>query len=208
MKFRSSLSTVILTFLSFGAITYTACGPGIHDVSPAAVDKCANQQCSGHGSCSDGVCTCDAGYTGTYCEESTDPCFDVVCYNGGTCNNGNCQCPTGYEGIQCESPVNQKFAGTYNVTSTCSVSGSSTYTMTIIGISGIPTQVYLSNLANTGCGINLDGFIDGNTITIDDSECGIYYTGSGTYSNNVVTLNYSSTYNSATESCTAVMTRQ
>lgn len=208
MKLTTFISTAILTLLSFTAITYTACVPGGHDVAPGSTDKCANQQCSGHGSCSEGICSCDYGYSGTYCEVSSDPCKDVVCYNNGTCVNGNCQCPTGYEGIQCESPVNQKFVGIYNATSTCSTSGSLTYTVTVIGDGGVSTKVYLSNLGNSGCGINLDGNISGNTVAIDGSACGIYYTGSGTISGNILTLNYNSTYNSVTESCSVTMTKQ
>merc|ERR1712218_108690 len=66
------------------------------------VDPCANVNCQNGGVCNNGVCTCPAGCSGTYCE-SCDPCKNVNCMNGGVCNNGKCICPAGCSGTYCES---------------------------------------------------------------------------------------------------------
>jgi len=92
--------------------------------------KCKSDSCSGHGICSDSsgkvVCTCDTGYTGTYCEscasgyhrENTlcvkdNPCNGVTCSNHGVCKldslgNPKCECDSGYhsDGLNCISDNN------------------------------------------------------------------------------------------------------
>lgn len=53
-----------------------------------------------NGICNNGVCICNAGYTGPSC--STELCLNG-CANG-ICNNGVCNCDLGYTGISCETP--------------------------------------------------------------------------------------------------------
>jgi hypothetical protein len=67
--------------------------------------------CSDHGSCVDGACLCDTGYTGTDCSECDtgyqlgngqcvvlfDSCDGVDCPAHGSCVDGACLCDTGYE---------------------------------------------------------------------------------------------------------------
>ncbi|KAI8427302.1 hypothetical protein MSG28_001889 [Choristoneura fumiferana] len=52
--------------------------------------------CSGNGDCSDGVCTCNAGWTGKACEcpESKADCIHngMECNNRGRCHCGQCKC--------------------------------------------------------------------------------------------------------------------
>ena len=35
---------------------------------PIPIDKCKNINCSGNGTCLDGTCTCDSGFSGSNCD--------------------------------------------------------------------------------------------------------------------------------------------
>lgn len=52
------------------------------------------------------VCSCGAGWEGTYCEESVDDCVHAICYGDSECLDQHqtytCQCSDGYEGLRCE----------------------------------------------------------------------------------------------------------
>ena len=68
--------------------------------------SCPGNNCNGHGTCSNGNCTCDPGWS-----NSTNGCLDLIpgaCGNGSNpCNNGTCiglglcQCNAGYSGTFC-----------------------------------------------------------------------------------------------------------
>uniref|UniRef100_A0A3Q2VZY8 Delta-like protein n=1 Tax=Haplochromis burtoni TaxID=8153 RepID=A0A3Q2VZY8_HAPBU len=51
-------------------------------------------------------CSCDPGFTGTYCHENINDCASSPCKNGGTCideiNSFKCFCPDGWEGSLCD----------------------------------------------------------------------------------------------------------
>ncbi|VDN99359.1 unnamed protein product [Rodentolepis nana] len=62
---------------------------------------------------SDFNCTCQAGFQGSLCEETTDICRLQPCLNGGNCEpvNGKssayqCICPQGFRGVHCEKSTN------------------------------------------------------------------------------------------------------
>ena len=60
----------LLLFAALGAQ-----GEILAPVSPARMEassSCLNQ-CTGHGTCSTGRCTCNSGYTGSDCSQSTRP---------------------------------------------------------------------------------------------------------------------------------------
>ncbi len=105
------------------------CAGGFHLDAGACVldEKCLPQTCSGStaGGCTEMsgvvVCSCNAGYTGTYCESCdagyhfdaegdcvadddcsvSDPCVDGTCVvNGGV---SSCTCDPGYAGALCDS---------------------------------------------------------------------------------------------------------
>lgn len=56
-----TLFTAIITTVIFSTVLYTSC----------ATDKCKDVSCLNGGTCSDGVCKCPSGYTGSNCEKRT-----------------------------------------------------------------------------------------------------------------------------------------
>uniref|UniRef100_A0A672MG30 Delta-like protein n=1 Tax=Sinocyclocheilus grahami TaxID=75366 RepID=A0A672MG30_SINGR len=72
--------------------------------------------CGPHGRCisqpgGNFTCTCELGFTGTYCHENVNDCVGNPCRNGGTCIDGissfQCFCPDGWEGDLCDLNVNE-----------------------------------------------------------------------------------------------------
>ncbi len=58
---RYVISTIVIVCALFIGVTYTSC-------EKTETDKCASITCKNGGVCSNGICTCTADYTGTYCE--------------------------------------------------------------------------------------------------------------------------------------------
>jgi len=102
------------------------CAAGHHSASngTCALDvQCLPSVCSYHGSCNDStkvaVCTCNAGYSGAYCDAcssgyhrgadgtcvASEVCQTGSCGTHGTCNDSTgvtvCQCVQGYAGATC-----------------------------------------------------------------------------------------------------------
>ena len=57
-----------------------------------------------HGTCVDGVCICEPGYTGFNCLNQIK-CLNNCNYNG-DCVQGKCICKTNYTGAECGSLTN------------------------------------------------------------------------------------------------------
>ncbi|CAK8990222.1 Tenascin (TN) (Cytotactin) (GMEM) (GP 150-225) (Glioma-associated-extracellular matrix antigen) (Hexabrachion) (JI) (Myotendinous antigen) (Neuronectin) (Tenascin-C) (TN-C), partial [Durusdinium trenchii] len=80
----------------------TTAGPNISQLrhhkreSGSCIDDC-----SGHGSCSMGVCRCEDGYTGEACDVVR--CKDD-CSGRGSCLDGRCACDSAFYGAACEFP--------------------------------------------------------------------------------------------------------
>jgi hypothetical protein len=71
-------------------------------------DLCAEVDCGAHGACNpeDGLCECDAGWSGAACdvEDVEDLCEGVDCGAHGACNpeDGLCECDAGWSGAACD----------------------------------------------------------------------------------------------------------
>jgi len=92
-----------------------------------APDPCAGNTCSGHGTCSGGVCTCSTGYAGTSCSQCASgyggyPTCTTACAGNcsghGTCSGGACICNTGYSGTSC-SQCTSGYGGYPTCTTAC-----------------------------------------------------------------------------------------
>jgi len=147
------LFTIALTV--FAVVGMQSCDP----------DPCSTISCSDNGTCFDGSCLCDAGWTGADCsiEETADPCDGVSCNDNGICVNGDCLCDTGWTGEDCSTPVvatnvRDAILGTWNVSETCSSDPSFTdsYTSDIAADAADDARFYVNNLYNFGsqAGIN------------------------------------------------------
>lgn len=80
-------------------------------------DPCTENVCAPHGICFNdygkamGVCVCESGYFGKYCDKDflvmptpVISCVAVYCENG-DCVEGQCVCFPGYAGLHCETVV-------------------------------------------------------------------------------------------------------
>ncbi|KAL2082303.1 hypothetical protein ACEWY4_022121 [Coilia grayii] len=84
--------------------------------SEEGVRYISSNVCGPHGQChsqpgGNFTCTCNKGFTGTYCHENINDCVSSPCRNGGTCIDGvssfQCICPDGWEGALCDTNVNE-----------------------------------------------------------------------------------------------------
>lgn len=122
---------------SLGLIVIDSCTITVaSNTSVGGMRRISSNVCGSHGHCisqpsGNFTCTCDPGFTGTYCHESESslhrllfrthvllPCFTLFhlsdvndcvsspCRNGGTCIDGvnsfQCFCPDGWEGKICD----------------------------------------------------------------------------------------------------------
>ena len=65
-------------------------------------NPCQNIECGAHGTCSDGRCVCEGGYSGESCQ-IYDECFGVDCGSHGSCSGGICVCEGVYIGEFCDN---------------------------------------------------------------------------------------------------------
>jgi hypothetical protein len=63
------------------------------------------KNCSGFGSCENGMCVCDFGRYGDACDRYFSDPLDCSarCLNNGTCLNSTCLCAPGYSGARCQT---------------------------------------------------------------------------------------------------------
>ena len=113
---KQCISCILLIMIAL--VCYTSCSE--------KDNKCKNADCQNGGVCSNGFCTCPAGYTGTHCELQ-DKCYGVTCLHAGTCSNGICNCTVGYEGKYCDTASRDKFLGNWLVTEKGSMSFATQY---------------------------------------------------------------------------------
>ena len=134
----------------------------------------------------------------------SDPCDEVTCLNDGFCIEGNCNCASGYEGDDCGTELNDKFEGTYTLSSSaCQSQTIGTHTLTLGGSQTDPARVSVVGLHDNLTVSTINGSItDFNPDQLIISEqiitafnSGDVYTVSGTgflsEDGNTLQLNYS-----------------
>ncbi|XP_067009750.1 attractin-like protein 1 isoform X3 [Anabrus simplex] len=85
----------------YSDVAYNMTGFNISYRLNACPSRFSSQNCSGHGVCIDGVCTCDGLYMGEACHIPV--CPNNCSYNWGTCNpeKHRCDCKEGFKGDDC-----------------------------------------------------------------------------------------------------------
>ncbi|HNB81048.1 MAG TPA: hypothetical protein PLP34_00770 [Chitinophagaceae bacterium] len=135
-----------------------------------------------------------------------DPCEDIVCANGGTCTDGTCACPAGYEGTLCETLSRTKFLGVFTGNETCTL-GTDTYSITCTANSD-DTKFNIQNLYNQSS-VTAIASANGNAFTIPSQTvmAGTVAVGSGTISGNTITVTYTISDGTNTNTCTFTGTK-
>ena len=103
-------------------------------------------------------------------------------------------------------PDRDKFLGAFSVDETCD-SGNDTYDITIIVSGSGENAVILANLYDWD--EQASATVSGNTITIPSQLLdGITFSGSGTITDNILTINFTVSDGSNSDNCNAICTRK
>ena len=117
-----------------------------------------------------GVISAFTAVTFTSC--TTDKCKSVVCAYGGVCNAGACLCQSGYEGTFCETISREKFAATWTVVETGTISSQASYTVRIQdGFDNNITSLAIYNFYNKFT-VPVIASVKADTIYIPDQQIG------------------------------------
>ena len=140
----------------------------------------------------------------------TDACKDVVCQNAGTCVEGDCVCADGYIGTNCETEERAQFLASYSVSESCT-SGNYTYSVTTSSSSTGVTAIIIANFGDYNTNVNAT--VDGNNITIANQTHQVQgfpltFSGTGQISGNILSISYTVSDGSNTDTCTMTCTKQ
>jgi hypothetical protein len=138
-----------------------------------------------------------------------DPCDDISCLNGGTCNDGTCACAEGYEGTTCATEERAKFLSTYSVTETCP-SGNLSYSSVVSTSSVGVSSIVFSNFG--GYGVNVIGTANNSSVvfpnqTLDANGVPGTFSGTGQINGNILTVTYTVSSGTFSETCTMTCTK-
>jgi PKD repeat protein len=135
-----------------------------------------------------------------------------ACVNG-QCVSGTCDCDPGWMGPACDQHINAKFDGTYTLTETCTMTGADTYTITITPSSTNFLQATFNGLYREPFPVVADLDSTGTNFTIAPTNIGPgTLQSAGTCSANAsgssINVTYEFSNGTASEVCTATLTRQ
>jgi len=155
--------------------------------------------------------------TVVYTSCNSDKCKDTVCNNGGTCNSsdGSCNCASGWEGSNCQTQSLSKILNSNNTTANYNFAdnggvacGNFTGTFSVTRSGADTTKLILTNFGGFGLTTSVTATVDDNTLTIPlqaiTGATGNTVSGSGTFSNGVITGSY--TNNDGITTCTYAFT--
>lgn len=139
-----------------------------------------------------------------------DPCKDVECLNGASCTDGSCVCTSGYEGSNCGTESRAKFLSVYNVTESCPT-GNFSYQSTISTSSAATNRVIISNFG--GWGVSVYANVSGSSMNVPNQQVDVQgtaatFSGNGQLNGNILTITYTISSGSSSETCTQTASKQ
>jgi hypothetical protein len=187
------LNLLFVALIGASTLTFTSC-----------TDECKDVVCENGGTCDEetGACDCPANFYGESCE--------TECING-TYASGACTCDAGYEGDACGVVSREKFLSSYSVSEVCG-SGSDSYSSSITASTTEITNILIGNFYNVYTN-PVVATVSGNDITIasqDPDSDGFMVSGSGSINEagTVLTITFTLSDGTNTETCTATYTKQ
>ncbi|MFN4123718.1 MAG: hypothetical protein ACK4GL_10505 [Flavobacteriales bacterium] len=101
-----------------------------------------------------------------------------------------------------------KFGGTWVVNETSSVFGPSAYQVTVSNHPDNEEQIQIANFYNIGAGTRVNANVNNNSLSIlNQSVSGQIISGSGSFQNNTVTVNFTANDGQVNDNVTAQFTR-
>ncbi|MFK7810335.1 MAG: hypothetical protein AB8F74_21200 [Saprospiraceae bacterium] len=104
-----------------------------------------------------------------------------------------------------DTPDREAFLGTYNVNENCD-SGNWTYAISVTESSNDEDAVVISNFGDYG--VNVRATVSGESITFNDTQESITFSGSGNVSGSTLTIIYTASAAGNTDSCTKTCIKQ
>lgn len=140
----------------------------------------------------------------------TDLCKDVDCGMYGECVDGDCVCEAGYTGASCDTEERAALLGAYSVSESCT-SGNYTYNITVVTSSTAVTTIIIQNFGDYGA--NVSATVSGSSITIANQTVTVggfplTFSGSGQMSGNILTITYTVSDGTDSDTCTMTCTKQ
>lgn len=123
-----------------------------------------------------------------------------------SCNKDPETCATGYEGTDCKTLINAKFVGAYAGNETCTV-GTDSYTLTLTSVSTDNMKLTISNLYNDAITLTCS-ITKTDEFAISGVASGVTFTGTGTLAGNVLTIKYTGSDGTTSNSCTFTGTKK